>query len=161
MKGKTKAKGKGLKKFWKWVIGIGAALVVLVTAGLCVKVSRMDKTGEVSARYGYEQGLIAADGTEVKGTTSIRTKDFITTDGLKITIDENPSISYVIYFYDADETFISSSDELATDFDAEKDTVPEGAAYIRIMITPENDPEVSTGEISDYAGELTVEYTKK
>lgn len=157
MKGKVQGKGK----LWKWLVGIAMALICVVTAGLVVKVNSMEKTKEVSATFGYEQGLLAADGSEKKGTTSFRTKDYIPTDGLIIDIKDDASVTYVIYFYDAEKNFLSASGEKATDFNAEKDSVPSGAKYVRLMITPENDPEVSSGEIAGYAKELTVEYKKQ
>ena len=157
----SKAGKKGMNPTLKKVfIGIGITGLVLILGSMALKLNKLDKTNEVSATFGYEQGLIGADGGEVKGTTSIRTKDLITVDGLKCDLAEDASITYQLFWYDEEEVFISASEELTLDFDASTGTVPETAEYVRIMITPVNDPEVSITEIAGYAGELTVEYKR-
>lgn len=159
----AKAKRKGFKigpKAKKWIVTIAIVVLcgILVVMGL--NLNRLTKTKEVSATWGWEQGLIAADGTELKGTTSIRTKDYVTLDGFKVDVSEDAGITYQLFFYDEEETFISASEELTVDYDASAATLPEGAEFVRLMATPENDPEVSTTEIAKYAREIVVEYKR-
>lgn len=156
-----KAKAKMSKKAKGWLIGIGTAVLAVFMVGTITKLNKLDKTNEVSPTFGYEQGLISADGTEKKGTTSIRTKDFISVEGFKADLVSDPSVTYQLFFYDKDEKFIEASTELSADFTVTDENLPENAKYVRVMITPENDPEVSTSEISKYAGELEISYNKK
>lgn len=159
----AKGKAKMSPKVKKWLIGIGIGALVLILGGMAIKLNKLDKTDEVSTTFGYEQGLLSADdGGEVQGTTSIRTKDFVSLKDFKCDIDEEEgAVTYRIFWYDEDEAFISATQELTSDFDSKADEVPETAKYARIMITPTNDPEVSPTEISKYASELSVEFIKK
>lgn len=154
-----KAKVKMSKTAKGWFIGIGVTVAVAFAVGTIVKLNKLDKTDEVSATFGYEQGLLGADGSEVKGTTAIRTKNFVSVEGLECDLVSDASITYKIFYYDKDEEFISATDELSADYVA-SDNLPEGAEYARVMITPENDPEVSLTEVSTYARELTVSWDK-
>ena len=154
-----KAKAKMGKKAKGLLIGIGAVVAVAFTIGTTVRLNKLDKTDEVSATFGYEQGLLGADGSETKGTTAIRTKKFVSVEGLTCDLVSEASITYKIFYYDKDEEFISATDELSADYVA-GDNLPEGAEYARVVITPVNDPEVSLTEIATYARELTVSWEK-
>ena len=154
---------KGMKKgtLGKVLIGVGVVALVATVVSLAVKVDDMDKTDKVSATFGWEQGLLStADGGEVKGTTSIRTKDIISSEELKCDLKEDASVEYQIFWYNEDDEFISATSSLSVDFSHEDGEIPETAEGARIMITPKNDPEVSKTEIASYAGERTVEWKK-
>lgn len=154
-----KAKGKGLSpKAKKWIAGISIGALVVVLCSFGVQLNKLDKTNELNPTFGYEQGLLSTtDGGEVKGTTSIRSKDFISVDEFKCDLTDEASITYRLFWYNESEEFVSVSEELTTDF---TDAAPEGAEKVRIQITPVNDPEVSATEIAGYAGELTVTWAK-
>ena len=87
----AKQKAKGLSTTAKkWLIGIGIGAMVLVIGAMGVKLSKLDKTEQLSAAFGYEQGLLSdTDGEEVKGTTSIRSKDYISVDGFTADLKED------------------------------------------------------------------------
>lgn len=160
---KKRVKTVGKKKSTLAKVAIGAAITVgvLAFAGLAIQVNDMDKTDKLNATFGYEQGLLSAtDGGEVKGTTSIRTKDFISLDGFKVDIKDDASVVYQLFFYNEDEEFISATEELSVDYDYAQASVVTDAEKVRIMVTPVNDPEVGLTEIVSYASELTVEWTK-
>lgn len=155
----AKQKAKGLSTTAKkWLIGIGIGAMVLVIGAMGVKLSKLDKTEQLSAAFGYEQGLLSdTDGEEVKGTTSIRSKDYISVDGFTADLKEDASIVYKLFFYGEENVFISATQELSVDYSGE---IPEGAESVRVMITPTNDPEVSALEMAGYASQLTVEWNK-
>ncbi|MBQ8686112.1 MAG: hypothetical protein IJ514_08075 [Clostridia bacterium] len=155
--------GKAGKMKWttKLLIFLSAVAMIAMTVTLCIfgaRINKLDKTDELSARNGWEKGLLAADGGEVRGTISIRSKNFVPINGLKVDLRDNAGITYRIFFYDENQVFISATEELVVDYDVSQ--LPELAEYARFMITPMNDPEVSRSEISEYASELTVEWTK-
>ena len=151
---------KGMDWKYKLFMVIVTVALVCITITLFVfnsKINANDRTNELVGRD-YEKGLISADGGFVKGTTAIRTKEYIPTRGLNVDYIENSGVKYVIFFYDNTQTLISATEELVEDFDSKQ--TPENAIYARIMITPLYDPEVSRGEIDDYASALIVEWSK-
>lgn len=159
---KKQGKKKGLSvKAKKVLIGIGVGVMVAGMIGMGVQINKLTKTKEVSDVFGWEIGLLSTeDGGEVKGTTSIRMKDYCTVDKFTVDIQEDPSVSYRVFFYNAEKEFISVTDELVVDYDSATEEVPEGAEYVRIMATPQNDPEVSTFEVAGYANDMLVEYKR-
>lgn len=155
---KEKEKNGVVKK-----VAIGAAIGVGVLAfvGLAVKVNRMDKTDTLSPTFAYEQGLLSTtDGTQVKGKTAIRTKDFISLDGFKVDLKDDASVTYQLFYYNENDEFVSASEELSADYDVATASLSGTEKKVRIVVTPKNDPEVSIFEIAGYASELDVEWNK-
>lgn len=138
----------------KWII-IFTLVFALIAGfvGMAVILNREVKTYDL-ASIAYEVGELDAEGAEEEANTSIRTKDFYEVDGLTVTVCEEPTITYQLFFYDADKEFVSSSDELAVDYDG---TIPETAEYVKVLITPIDDEDgVTFIEIAGYASQVTV-----
>lgn len=141
------------------VLSVVCGVMAVVLSGVIVKMTRDEKTKDVGGWTQYEIGLLnETDGEEVKGTTSIRTKKFITTDGFKVEVIDDASVTYTLVFYDEDKKFLSASTDLTSDFDGT--AIPEGAKYVKVEITPKNDPEVSWTEIGGYEKQLTITVNK-
>lgn len=141
------------------VLSVVCGVMAVVLSGVIVKMTRDEKTKDVGGWTQYEIGLLnETDGEEVKGTTSIRTKKFITTDGFKVEVIDDASVTYTLVFYDEDKKFLSASTDLTGDFDGT--ATPEGAKYVKVEITPKNDPEVSWTEIGGYEKQLTITVNK-
>lgn len=101
-------------------------------------------------------GALDDNGDFVKNTASIVSKDFVSTDGLTIKLQENADVSYKVYFFDTDKAFVSATEAQSADFAG---TIPENAKFAKIVITPLHDAEVSIFEMSGYAKQLTVTVT--
>lgn len=153
----VKLKGKG-NKITMIALVVAVSIMALVLVGVIVKMNRNEKTKDVGGWVNYEIGLLDDTGAEVKGTTAIRTKGYVKTDGLTCDLAEKPNVSYKLYFYDGDKKFVSKTETLTADYDGS--AIPETAEYARIVITPTNDPEVSWTEIGGYEKELTVTVKK-
>lgn len=140
----------------KWFI-VFVALLGLLGAVIAfgVKLDRQTVKERIGGEA-YEIGRIGADGAEESGETSIRTRKGVTVSGLKCTIAKDAKIKYEIFFYGKEGKFISSSGELAEDYDGSG--IPEGAETAKIVITPtaDEDGKVSLVEILGYASRLTV-----
>lgn len=149
------------RKNRKLLFGIVAVLLVALTGTVTVLAIQMNKqitTKSVSALTDYDIGTLDANGKVTKSTENIYLKDYITTDGLKVTIKEKSDIQYKLYFYTEDKTFVSSSSSwLKADLDG---NVPATAKYVRVVIDPIEDAEVSVLEVFGYANQLTVTYNK-
>lgn len=144
---------------FKWIITfVLIAMLSIAMVFAFVKIDRNETTKTLGTnRFTYAIGLLdSEDGEYVQGTSSIYTKDFYTVDGLTIELEEDATITYKLFFYDEAEEFIEVVD--GSEFNSEN--VPEGAKYFKVEITPTNDVEVSTSEISTYAGQLTVTVNK-
>lgn len=143
----------------KWVIvfvlllGAIAAIVMLA-----VKLDRQTTVTRIGAEM-YSIGGLAEDGTFEDGDMSIVTKTGFTTDGLTVMIADDATVTYELYFYDADGEFISATEALSADFDGK---IPEGAEAAKIVVTPaaDEDGKVALTEIVGYASQVTVQVNR-
>lgn len=138
---------------------VAFALIAILFVGLVVTMVKLNKqiTTETVGTSAYSIGILDGQGQYEKDTSSIYTKDYITTDGLKCKLADKAKITYKLYFYDKDKKFVSFTTQQTADYSGE---IPETAKYVRIVITPTNDAEVSIFEKGDYAKQLTVTYNK-
>lgn len=160
-----------MKKTKKWVIGVSIASVVLsaVTAvSVFAGLHQSKKTTETANLTMYRVGTIDYDGENATGKIldsnhSIVLKEMKSIDGLKVDIDEETAtVTYGVAFYNADKEFISYATNLDADFDSS--TIPEGAEYFRIVITPlavDGEPvDVNVFNMSKYESQVEVTYDK-
>lgn len=131
------------------------ALIGGVTYAI-VRVAQKEDTKEISS-LAYKIGALDDNGDFVKNTASIVSKDFVSTDGLTIKLQENADVSYKVYFFDTDKAFVSATEAQSADYVG---TIPENAKFSKIVITPLHDAEVSIFEMSGYAKQLTVTVNK-
>ncbi len=149
----------------KWIITTG--LIAILSVGLIavgVKVSNNEKTKTIdSSAWTYEIGAIDSNGDYLRDTSSTVMKDFITTDGLKIAIKDDATITYSVHFYNEDQEYIGSSDVLTEDLEFSAlptDSEFANAKYVKVEVTPTNDAEVSFFEINGYVGQLSITVNK-
>lgn len=134
------------------------AIIVLVGTVTVLAIQLNRTTTATLFGTAYAVGTLNENGKVAESKENIYTKDLISVDGLKITVKEKADVQYKLYFYDADEAFVSASEEwLTADFDG---TIPETAKYVRVVIDPIEDNEVSVLEVFGYADQLTVTYNK-
>lgn len=130
-----------MKKFQKkTLIGmvIAVAVVLAVMAIGFAKIGEKFESMETSTRYtknSYAIGSISTTtGKIVESKQNIYTKDMNKIADATIKLSEDATITYKVFFYDTDKVFISATDSLDEDFDAED--IAEGAVYFRVVITP-------------------------
>ena len=134
------------------------AVIVLVGTVTVLAIQLNRTTTATLFGTAYAVGTLDDNGKVAESKENIYTKDLISVDGLKITIKEKADVQYKLYFYDADKAFVSASEEwLTADFEG---TIPETAKYVRVVIDPIEDNEVSVLEVFGYADQLTVTYNK-
>jgi len=145
---------------FKWIVTFGLILILSISLIFAfVKINRNEDTKTLGSNsLTYSIGLLDEEGEYVQGTSSIYLKDFESVDGLTIDVEDKATVTYKLFFYNADKEFLESTEELSADFDSS--TLPEGAEYFKVMITPTNDAEVSLFEISTYAGQLAISVNK-
>lgn len=143
----------------KWILVwclIGVLSVGMVSTA--VKLNDSIKT-ETLTSMDYEIGGLTSAGAENNSDGSIRTKDFITTDGFEVKMQEDAEVTYRLYFYDADESFISMQEAEQTG-DYVFPATGNNAAYVKVVITPTDDTEITMFEKGGYCDDIEVTYDK-
>lgn len=132
------------------VIGLIGAVITLF-----VMLDRQTTVTEIGAEA-YTIAALDDSGEQTDGDTSIVTRNAVTTDGLKVVIADDATVTYALYFYDADGEFVSKTADLSADFDGS--AIPENAESAKIVITPtaDEDGKVDLTEVLGYAGQVTV-----
>ena len=131
------------------VIGLIGAVITLF-----VMVDRQTTVTEIGAEA-YIIGTLDDEGAAEEGNASIVTRNAFTVDGLAVAIEDDATVAYALYFYDADGEFVSKTDSLSADFDG---NIPDNAESAKIVITPtaDEDGKVTLTEVFGYAGQVTV-----
>ena len=140
----------------KWVV---VFLLVIGLIGAVVTLFVMLDRQTTVTKIGAEAYAIATlddSGEQTDGDTSIVTRNAVTTDGLKVEIADDATVTYALYFYDADGEFVSKTVDLSAGFDGS--AIPENAETAKIVITPtaDEDGKVDLTEVLGYAGQVTV-----
>ena len=143
----------------KWVIifliaiGLSGAVITLF-----ILLDRQTTVTEIGAEA-YTIAALDENGEQTDGDTSIVTRSAFTTDGLKVKIEDEATVTYTLYFYGAEDEFISKTAALSEDFDG---STPENAKTAKIVITPNGDEDgkVELTEVLGYAGQVTVTVNK-
>lgn len=144
----------------KWVV---VFLLVIGLIGAVVTLFVMLDRQTTVTQIGAEAYTIAAlddSGEQTDGDTSIVTRNAVTTDGLKVEIADDATVTYALYFYDADGEFVSKTADLSADFDGS--AIPENAETAKIVITPtaDEDGKVDLTEVLGYAKQVTITVNK-
>ena len=144
----------------KWVIifllmiGVIGAVITLF-----VMLDRQTTVTEIGPEA-YTIATLDDSGKQTDGDTSIVTRNAFATDGLKVSIADDATVTYALYFYDADGEFVSKTADLSADFDGS--AIPENAETAKIVITPtaDEDGKVDLTEVLGYAGQVTITVNK-
>ena len=125
---------KKKNKLKTWLMIGAIALCVIMLIGVFVKLGNMETTRKLDATN-YAVGTISTtDGKINESRQNIYTKDLLKVEDISITLDEDATISYKVFFYDEDKAFIDATSSLTADFDASD--ISSGAEYCRVVITP-------------------------
>ena len=135
------------------VVGI---LVAIMAIGLCVRMGSSQTYTTLSATD-YEVGALDTAGAFKKNAGSFVSKDFYDVDGLSVKVEEDAELSYQLYFYDAEENFISATNNFGVTYNG---TIPENAKLFKIVINPTNDDDISTFDIINYESDVEVRFYK-
>lgn len=143
----------------KWVIIFLIAIGLIgAVVTLFVMLDRQTTVTEIGVEA-YTIATLDENGEQTEGDTAIVTRDTFTTDGLKVELADEASVTYQLFFYDGEGNFISATGDLSADFDGE---IPENAAYAKCEITPtaDEDGKVDFSEVLGYAGQVTITVNK-
>ncbi len=146
----------------KWIIVfVLVALLICAVSVLGVILNRQITTVTLGPTA-YAVGTLDETGEYKQDNTSIYTKDFVTVDGLQVKLAEKSAIQYKLYFYGENEkqekTFISATEYLTTNFDV--GSIPTNAKFVKVVIQPTADTDVSLLEVPGYANQLEVTHNR-
>lgn len=130
-----------------------AAILIAAISGIVVYSARTHK--KVSSTV-FSRGALDSNGKHVDSDTCLYTEELIQCRGLLVEVDFEAKLEYEIYFYRADESFISSTGRLVDDYTLEG---YDNAKYCRIVIIPElkdGADKIRFWEVTSYAKQLTV-----
>ena len=144
------------------IFALIGALLIGAIAGIVALTGRekADK-GFNLVEVDFERGGLTSEGIYTDTKASIYTKNaFECGEGLRIKLEFDSDVNYQAYFYDDNDDFVEASGEFTK---TETITAPEGATYVRLLVTPiydadvaEDDQKVGVFEVSKYAKQLTV-----
>lgn len=144
----------------KLIVTIVAAVLALsLIIGLIVALTGRKKADEgfEFASVSFERGGLDESGKYVETKASILTeKAFDCGEAVKVEIDFKSNVTYEVFFYDENGTFVSSEERSVT---ALVET-PDGATLARIVVTPEWEDDakevIRLWKVNNYAKQLTV-----
>ena len=148
----------------KWIITVISFVMSLIMFGAFIFgiFNKPTDTKELDL-LDYGIGTIdSTTGKAVESRKSIYSKDLETVNGLEITVDDDANVTYKVAFYDEDKNFVSVTEALDDNFDVS--SIPEGAKFFRLAITPNQvdgeDVKISALNMNKYAKQLEVVFTK-
>ena len=144
------------KKTGKIALIVVGILVAIMAIGLCVRMGSSQTYTTLSATD-YQVGALDETGAFMKNPGTFVSKDFYDVDGLTVKVDEGSELSYKIYFYDAEENFISATNSFGVTYNG---TIPADAELFKIVINPINDDDISTFDIINYGSDVEVRFYK-
>lgn len=144
-------------------------LVALVVFGAIVGIVKLVDDDHVVLSTAFAKGNLVS-GLHQDSDKHIYLKDEIAITNLKVERDFDAKVSYKIVFYDENKEYIAETEALTTNWDIKdhgNDFVAssgqfDGAKYCRIVIEPtaDEDGKISAFEVLEYAGQLTITYSK-
>ena len=152
---KNERKGVKIRNTVIAVLSIVSALAIGALGFMIAK----DDTNELSWAN-YTICAVEEEGKIDKDTSTSLLSGFLNVEHLEISVIENPSVTYTLHFYDADEKWLSESAALSVDLETAIEngnvSIPEDAKYVRVEITPTSDNYISLFEISEYSSQVKV-----
>lgn len=143
------------KKFTICIIVVSILLLVGIL-GLCLRMG-LSQTYTTLSATDYQVGALDENGAFVKNAGSFVTKEFHDVEGLSIKVEKKAELSYQIYFYDAEEKFVSATNSFGVTYNG---IIPEKAELFKIVINPINDDDITTFDIINYSSDVQVRFYK-
>lgn len=147
------------KRTWKKIgtIVLSVVLALGSVVGITTLIQKIEEDTLKTVVPTYSVGGLNTDTGDWEETnSSIYTKNAFECQGLKITPNFDSTISYKVFFYDSNENFIRSTEELTGNYL----NTSLSAKYARILIVPKNDDKVSWYETLKYSTQLKIEVSK-
>lgn len=153
-------------KLKKIALCVVIAALAIASVVAFVKIGKLEKTKDVGT-LSYSIGTInEQDGKEAKSEHALRSKHLSADKFNKIVIQDNPDVTYQIFYYNADKKFIGKSADLSADTtELEKtqtvETATENVKYFRVVIkVTDTAKKVTIFNMNKYVKQVTVTLNK-
>ncbi len=140
---------------------VGIILLCVIVVGLVAStiVGAQDESDYKTVNLSWDVGGINDTGVYDKEIEdSIYTMKRLDCTDIHLVADFNSDISYKVFFYDENDTFLTMVTNEGLELLIENEEFPGNAAGVRIVITPNSDEngEIGLFEKYEYANQLTV-----
>ena len=139
---------------------VAIILIIGLIAGLMSFSNKADENGRIKISPDFKVGGLTSYGKYLETEEEIYTENAFPCKGLEVNLKFESNITYCIYFYDANQSFISNTGELGTSFAEE---IAENACYARIVISPqwssstlEEDKRIAWYSVRKYANQIEI-----
>ena len=132
-------KGANWKNIILTIIAVALVATLAVTLVSAFGKKSKDADGYVGVTLDFSIGGLKADGTYLDTDATLYTKEAVTADDVKVTLEFDSNVQYQLYFYDEFDNFISSGTVLGKGSESD---LPEGATCFRIVLIPIWDTDV-------------------
>ena len=147
-----------VKRILSIVLGIAVLAGAIALVANLVK-PKNDDNGLKEIHPTFEVGGLNETGEFVDIKESLYTKKAIEYSELKVSLDFDADVTYQLFYYDADDKFVSASEVLTK---GHTEVLKNETKFVRILVTPvyadatDEDKEIKWYEIRNYAKQLTI-----
>ena len=144
--------------------GLSYVVAIILIIGLIACVTSLsnkaDENGKIKISPDFKVGGLTSYGKYLESEQKIYTENAFPCKGLEVNLKFESNITYCIYFYDANQSYISNTGEMATSFTEE---LVETACFARIVISPqwssstlEEDKRIQWYSVLKYANQIEI-----
>ena len=146
------------------IISITAIVLMLImVVSVFVTIGRLETTKTLKNREWEIATIDINTGKEVESKQHLVTKEYLKIEDFDVTLDEDATITYSLFFYTEEKNFMSYQSNLTAQ-ELDKTLLVDGAKYVRVEITPQtvdSEPvEINAFNKVKYTGQIKVVYGK-
>ena len=110
-------------------------LMLIMVVSVFVTIGRLETTKTLK-NNGWEIATIDMNGKELESKQHLVTKEYLKIEDFDITLDEDATITYSLFFYTEEKSFMGNQSDLTAQ-ELDKNLLMDGAKYVRVEITPQ------------------------
>ena len=137
-------------------------LMLIMVVSVFVTIGRLETTNTLK-NNGWEIATIDMNGKELESKQHLVTKEYLKIEDFDVTLDEDSTITYSLFFYTEEKNFMGCQSNLTAQ-ELDKTLLMDGAKYVRVEITPQTVDseavEINAFNKVKYTGQIKIVYGK-